>query len=282
VQDFEGKVAVVTGAASGMGLAFAHRFAEAGMNVVLADIEAEPLAMAEAAVSARGVRALAVRTNVIEPQSVERLADEAFRAFGNVHVVCNNAGVAAGGLPSWESRLEDWEWVLGVNFWGVLHGIRAFVPRMLENGDEGHVVNTASMAGLVWGGNAYGVSKHAVVVLTEGLYGDLKTRGTRLSASVLCPGWVDTNILTSQRNRPEEFGDALAEADLPDGGARLETIATMLKGGYPPAQIAEDVFAAVRDDRFWITPAQPNFFDLIRERMENILSGENPVVRPYA
>ena len=167
MKDLQGRVAVVTGAASGMGLAFANRFAEEGMSVVVADIESEPLAMAEAAIKAKGGKVLAVRTNVLEEQDIERLADAAFEAFGNVHVLCNNAGVAGGrALPVWEMPLTDWEWVFGVNFMGVLRGIRAFVPRMLENGDEGHIVNTASMAGLLTSADPYAVSKHSVVCLT--------------------------------------------------------------------------------------------------------------------
>src|SRR5687767_15042594 len=169
MKDFAGKVAVVTGAASGMGLAFSHCFAQEGMNVVLADIEAEALSMAEAAVREHGGKVTAVRANVMSEADIDRLAEAAFSTYGNVHVLVNNAGVAATAATlrsrPWEAPLADWEWTWGVNFMGVLYGIRAFVPRMLEKGEEGHIVNTASMAGLLTGANPYNVSKHSVVCL---------------------------------------------------------------------------------------------------------------------
>jgi NAD(P)-dependent dehydrogenase (short-subunit alcohol dehydrogenase family) len=282
MKDLAGKVAVVTGAASGMGLAFATRFAEEGMSVVLADIESEPLAMAEAAIKAKGAKALAVRTNVLHEQEIYRLADTAFRTFGNVHVLCNNAGVAGGtmGVPAWEIPLSDWDWILGVNFMGVLHGVRAFVPRMIANGEEGHVVNTASLAGLITGANPYGVSKHGVVCLTEGLYQDFKLRGTKLSASVLCPGWVNTNIMEAERNRPEEFGARADMAKLPaEVKQQRETVSALLAGGFAPEEVARQVFEAIRDDTFYIIPSQPEFIELVKQRFDNILAQRNPEVR---
>jgi NAD(P)-dependent dehydrogenase (short-subunit alcohol dehydrogenase family) len=280
MKDFKGKVAVVTGAASGMGLAFAHKFADEGMNVVLADIESEPLAMAEAAITAKGAKALAVRTNVMHEDEVNRLADRAFAAFGNVHVVCNNAGVASdAGAPVWDQPLSSWEWVLGVNLMGVLYGIRAFVPRMIENGEEGHIVTTASLAGLLTSANPYGVSKHGAVCLAEGLYKEFKTRGLKLSASVLCPGWVDTNILDSGRNRPQEYGPAVDFATLP-GEARqaIDAVRGLLKGGFAPSEIADQVFAAIRDDQFYIIPSQPEFVELLNQRLDDIRERRNPTL----
>jgi NAD(P)-dependent dehydrogenase (short-subunit alcohol dehydrogenase family) len=217
MKELAGRVAVVTGAASGMGLAFAQRFADEGMSVVLADIESEPLAMAEASIRAKGAKALAVRTNVLEGGEIERLADAAFATFGNVHVLCNNAGVAGGApAPVWEAPLRDWDWVMGVNFYGVLRGIQAFLPRMLAKGEEGHIVNTASVAGLLTGANPYSVAKQGVVCLTEGLYRDLRAAGAKVSASVLCPGWVNTQIGEAERNRPPEYGAAQDPERLPD------------------------------------------------------------------
>jgi NAD(P)-dependent dehydrogenase (short-subunit alcohol dehydrogenase family) len=282
MKDLAGKVAVVTGAASGMGLAFATKFAEEGMNVVLADIEAEPLAMAEAGIKAKGGKTLSVRTNVLSADEINRLADAAFNTFGNVHVLCNNAGVGGGSaLPIWEQPLADFEWVFGVNFMGVLHGIRAFVPRMIANGEEGHIVNTASMAGLLAGANPYSVSKHAVVCLTEGLYSEFRVRGTKLSASVLCPGWVRTNILDAERNRPEEFGPATDPASLPaEAQPFVAMVRGMLETGYPPDEVARQVFEAVRDDRFYIFPAQDYMLDAVKTRMTGIIEQRNPVVGP--
>jgi NAD(P)-dependent dehydrogenase (short-subunit alcohol dehydrogenase family) len=280
MKDFADRVAVVTGAASGMGLAFATRFAGEGMKVVLADIENEPLAMAEAGLKARNADVLAVRTNVLHENDLERLADAAFSRFGNVHILCNNAGVAARsiGTAAWDATLADWEWTIGVNFWGVLYGVRAFLPRMIASGDEGHIVNTASMAGLMPGGaDPYSVSKHAVVCLSEGLYRDFRARNLRLNASVLCPGFVNTNILEAERNRPREFGTALATADLaPQDRQRLEALAGMLSGGFAPEEIAAQVFEAIRDEQFYIIPTQPQFMDLVRQRFDDILARRNP------
>ena len=283
MKEFKGRVAVVTGAASGMGLAFAHRFAEEGMKVVLADIESEPMAMAEASLKAKGADVIAVRTNVMLEDDINRLADAAFSAYGNVHILCNNAGVAATAATlrsrPWESPLSDWEWTFGVNFMGVLYGIRAFIPRMLENGDEGHIVNTASMAGLLSGANAYNVSKHAVVCLTEGIYREFKGMGAKLSASVLCPGLIRTAILDAERNRPPEFGPATDRAalrpDVQDWAAGFEAA---LRQGIEPEEVATMVFEAIRDDQFYIFPAQPEVFDVLKTRREDIIFQRNPTL----
>ncbi len=283
MKDFAGKVAVVTGAASGMGLAFSHRFAEAGMNVVLADIESEPLAMAEAALSAKGAKVLAVRSNVMSEDDVNRLADAAFSRFGNVHIVCNNAGVAASAATlrsrAWESSMADWDWTLGVNFMGVLYGVRAFVPRMLENGEEGHIVNTASMAGLLTGANPYNVSKHGVVCLTEGIYKDFKAMGAKISASVLCPGLIRTAILDAERNRPAELGPATDRASLRsevrEWSAQFEAA---LQAGIEPDDVAEMVFNAIRDDHFYIFPAQEGVLEIVKARMTDIIEQRNPTL----
>lgn len=283
MKDFAGKVAVVTGAASGMGLAFSHKFADEGMKVVLADIESEPLAMAEAAIKAKGGEVLSVRANVMREEDVNALADKAFERFGNVHVVCNNAGVAATAATlrsrPWESPLADWEWTFGVNFMGVLYGIRAFIPRMLENGEEGHIVNTASMAGLLTGANPYNVSKHSVVCLTEGIYKEFKGMGAKLSASVLCPGLIKTAILESERNRPPEFGPATdLSAQRPEVQAFSAGFEAALKMGYEPEDVALQVFEAIRDDKFYIFPAQPNVLASVKSRMEDIIEQRNPTV----
>jgi len=283
MKDFQEKVAVVTGAASGMGLAFAHKFAQEGMSVVLADIEAEALSMAEAAVKAHGGKVAAMRTNVISQEDIERLADTAFNTFGNVHVLCNNAGViaSAANLRSrpWEQPLSDWEWTWGVNFMGVLHGVRAFIPRMLENNEEGHIVNTASMAGLLTGANPYNVSKHSVVCLTEGIYKEFKGMGAKLSASVLCPGLIKTAILDAERNRQDEFGPATEVTELRPEVQQFSAFFTAaINTGYEPDEVAIQVFEAIRHDRFYIFPAQENILASVKTRMEDIVEQRNPTL----
>lgn len=283
MKDFAGKVAVVTGAASGMGLAFSHKFADEGMKVVLADIESEPLSMAEAGLKAKGADVLSVKTDVMREEAVNALADAAFERFGNVHIVCNNAGVAATAATlrsrPWESPLSDWEWTFGVNFMGVLYGIRAFIPRMLENGEEGHIVNTASMAGLLTGANPYNVSKHSVVCLTEGIYKEFKGMGAKLSASVLCPGLIRTAILDSERNRQPEYGPATdLSAQRPELQVFSAGFEAALKAGYEPEYVADMVFEAIRDDKFYIFPAQEGVLGSVKARMEDILQQRNPTM----
>ena len=285
MKDFADKVAVVTGAASGIGLAFASRFAKEGMKVVLADVEAAPLEAALASIRATGATAIAVRTDVMREAEVKRLADAAFETWGNVHILCNNAGVGGGfGADGvWNIAAEDWDWVLGVNFRGVLHGIRHFVPRMLANAEPGHIVNTASIAGLVTGGTGapYTISKHGVVALSELLYKDLKARNAKLSASVLCPGWVDTKIIESERNRPAELkrsGEVVAPTR--EMLARLQLVRGFLKEGFQPAAIAGLVIDAIRSDTFYVVPAQPNIEAALSLRLEDIRLRRNPTILP--
>ena len=286
MRTFSGRVAVVTGAASGIGLALAQRFAAQGMKLVLADIEEKPLAAAKAALEAQGTPAVAVRTDVMREDDVAKLADAAYDAFGAVHVLCNNAGVGGGvtGEGIWTVELDDWRWVLGANLWGVVHGVRHFVPRMLAGGHEGHVVNTASAAGFVAGatGGPYTVSKFGVVALSEHLYKDLKTRETKLSASVLCPGWVDTRIIESARNHPDaqkQQGPDPAQLS-PQVSARLEAVRGFLKAGFRPEEIAEAVLDAVREDRFYVTPMQPEIEQALALRQEDIRLRRNPTIPP--
>lgn len=284
MEQFEGRVAVVTGAASGIGRALATRFAQEGMHVVLADVEAGPLADAHAALAATGAQAIAVRTDVAQEADVARLADAAYERFGAVHVLCNNAGVAAGPLRSraWESSLADWQWTLNVNFMGVLHGVRAFVPRMLAGGDEGHVVNTSSIAGLLTSANPYNVSKHGVTCLTEGLEKDFRAIGAKLSASLLCPGLIRTRILDAGRNRPEQYGAGPDAASLPpDVRQAHAAFAAALDAGYPPEEVARQVAEAIRARRFYVLPAQPWLVDLVRQRMTDVIEQRNPTPMPF-
>ncbi len=286
MQELVGKVAVVTGAASGLGLAFATRFAQEGMRVVLADIEPEALERAEAAIKAQGGTAIAVRTDVLIEHEIKTLADTAFATYGNVHVLCNNAGVggATGESGVWNIPMNDWNWVLGVNFSGVLHGIRHFVPRMLANAEEGHIVNTASVAGLVTGGVGapYTISKHGIVALSEILYKDLKARNARVSASVLCPGWVNTNLIDSARNRPLSLTPDDAAAPTLQLQEQHEALRALLRDGMRPADIAGEVCNAIRNDTFYIVPAQPGAELAIDTRLQDIRLRRNPTIAPQS
>jgi len=274
MQEFEGRTAVVTGAASGIGLALATRFAAARMNVVLADIEAAALERAVRQLEQRQARVLGVVTNTMRQESVQSLAEQAVAEFGKVHVLCNNAGVASGGgagIGIWEVPNADWDWVLGVNFYGVLYGLQAFVPQMLAHGEPGHIVNTASLAGLMPGGGTYGVSKHGVLSLTETLYNDLQARNAAIGASVLCPGFVRTQIAEAERNRPAELAGGSADAP----AAAISMVQALIAQGKDPADIAETVLQAIEQQRLYILP-HPAWDDFVRARVEHVLARGGP------
>ena len=274
MQQLKGKVAVVTGAASGIGKATATAFAAEGMRVVLADIEQAALDAAVDELTEAGHTVLGVRTDVSDSASVEELAERTVAEFGGVHVVHLNAGVAAGG-PVWTLSEKDWAWVLGVNLWGVIHGVRSFVPRMIAQGEPAHVVNTASMAGLTSSAfmGAYNVSKHGVVTLSETLQRDLAMTGAPISVSVLCPGWVNTGIGESGRNRPDDLRNPDGPNLLEGGGA--SPLKAGLEAGLQPAEVAAMVLDAVKHDRFYIL-THPEWNEMVRLRMEDILEGRTP------
>ena len=281
METFEGRVAVVTGGASGLGLAMAQRFADAGMNIVLGDIEAEPLAMAEADIAARGVKVLPKRTDVAKADDVEALAESAYKHFGAVNVLCNNAGVGGSPGAMWELSEEDWRWVIDVDLWSVVHGVRSFVPRMIASGAEAHVVNTASVAGLVSGavGGPYTVAKFGVVALSEQLYFELGRAGHNIGVSVLCPGFVNTNIYDSSRNRQAEYGEAQV-APTPDAEQRRAMLQAMRNTMMQPAEIGELVFEAIRSRNLYIIPAGSDALrGAVRTRMENVVEQRNPEVQ---
>lgn len=272
MDELTGKVAVVTGAASGIGLAMAAAFAGEGMKVVLADIEAAALDKAVADFP-EGAEIEAVRCDVSDGAQVDALRDAALDRFGAVHVVCNNAGVSAGG-PIWTQTVEDWEWVMGVNLWGVVHGIRAFTPLMIEQG-EGHIVNTASMAGLTSPPfmGIYNVTKHAVVTMSETLFADLQLAGSAaVGVSVLCPGWVRTKIHEAGRNRPG--GPIEDDVEVPDPAMR-ELIAGVIAGGLDPADVARQVVAAVKERTFYVL-THPEWKSMISGRVQHIVDGTDP------
>ncbi len=272
MQSFEGKTAFITGAASGIGLALAERAAAERMNVVLADIEEEALARAVRKIEERQVRALGVPVNTMLEESVDAAAERAIAEFGRVHLVFNNAGVAStrsAGRALWEISDKDWDWVMGVNFYGVLYGIRAFVPHMLEHGESSHIVNTASLAGVLPGGGTYGVSKHAVLAMTEGLQRDFAARGANINASVLCPGFVNTNIHRAERNRPVLVAADSANPELEQQGTAF--MSDLLSHGKQPSEIADIVFQSIRENRFYILP-HPAWDEFVRSRVEQILA----------
>jgi NAD(P)-dependent dehydrogenase (short-subunit alcohol dehydrogenase family) len=275
MRDFEGKVAVVTGAASGIGLGLATRFAQEGMKVVLADVEEPALDAAVLQLQQAEHQVIGVRTDVSDPAAVEALAQQTIDEFGKVHILCNNAGVGGGRGLLWESSLKDWQWLVGVNFWGVLHGVRTFVPIMLAQGEEGHVVNTASLAGVTAGAGIYGVTKHAVVSLSESLYLHLRMIQAKVGVSALCPGFVRTKILDAARNRPAELQHENEEPLSEIEEMIRSGMEKAVQGGLPPAQVAEMVLDGVRNERFWILTTR-EFDEAIRGRMEGILQRSNP------
>jgi NAD(P)-dependent dehydrogenase (short-subunit alcohol dehydrogenase family) len=265
MKEFEGKVAVVTGAASGIGRALAERFAQLGMSVVLADFEKAALDATAREFRQREFEVLPVFADVSKRGSIDALRDEALKRFGAVHILVNNAGVAGGGRgPIWETTDDDWDWTFQINFWGVLNGIRSFVPAMLAHGEAGHIVNTASVAGLIGGNGIYGISKHGVVAMTEALYQNLRAVESRLGASVLCPPFVKTNIFESERNRP--------------GVKRVESLAPLglLERAMEPEAIAEAVIEGIRADQLYVVP-ESEFDPVWKTRFENIAARRNPV-----
>ena len=273
MSELRGKVAAVTGAASGLGRAMALAFASEGMDVALADVDERGLRTTCDLLSLHGVKTLLVRVDVSRAAEVEAFAQRCVEELGTVHVVCNNAGVAVSG-PVWETSAAEWQWILGVNLLGVIHGVRAFAPRLIAQ-DEGHIVNTASVAGLISppGMGAYCVSKHAVVTLSESLYHDLRERGSRVGVSVLCPAYVPTGIADSERNRPSGLPAAEKSSE------RLAKEAALRKavpaGKLSADDVARAVVAAVKENRFYIL-THPAIKGAVRARMEDVLDERAP------
>lgn len=275
--EFDGKVAVVTGAASGIGRAMCEKFATLGMRIVMADVEADRLRQSAEQIEATGADVLAVTTDVSRPDELSRLAESTLEHFGKVHVLCNNAGVFAGGL-TWDAIGSDWEWVLGVNLYGVLHGIRAFVPIMLEQNEPGHVVNTCSMAGLIntpFSG-AYNVSKHAALSLTETLYHELRMKQSPIGCSALCPELIRTGIASSDRNRPV-YLKRPDDAGTPEMEIVEDAIRSSIETGLDPSVMAERVYEGIKEDRFYLLADEGTNWDAAcLARLEDIRLRRNP------
>lgn len=278
MKNFKGKVAVVTGGASGIGRGMAERFGAEGMKVVLADIEEQALRKTEAELREKGIDVLAVLTDVSKAADIERLAQQTLDGFGGVHILCNNAGVAGTLGPMISDTLKDWEWVMGVNLWGVIHGVRVFLPIMLKQGEEGHIVNTASLAGLMAGRGIYGVTKQAVVALSESLYNELQLAEAKIGISVLCPAWVSTRIVESTRNRPPDFTNAKPSAPSAALVATIQMVRDFVEQGKSPAEIADEVWKGILDNKLYIVTHE-EMDGLIKERFDHILARTNPTPR---
>jgi NAD(P)-dependent dehydrogenase (short-subunit alcohol dehydrogenase family) len=273
MKELKGKVAAVTGAASGLGRSMALAFAAEGMDVALADVDQANLSSVADEVQAQGARAITLRVDVSQVEQVEAFRDQTLARLGAIHVVCNNAGVSPLGAV-WENTPADWQWILGVNLWGVINGVRAFTRTLIAQ-NEGHIVNTASVSGLIAppGSGAYNVTKHAVVALSESLHHDLRERNSAVGVSVLCPAYVPTGIVDSERSRPK---------GLPKSEKSKETLAkeAMLRkavssGKVSADQVAQAVVAAVKEERFYIL-THPRIKGAIQARMEDILEGRAP------
>jgi NAD(P)-dependent dehydrogenase (short-subunit alcohol dehydrogenase family) len=284
ITEFKGRTAVITGAGSGFGLEVARIAAARGMNLVLLDVQQDALDTARAELEAAGAQVLAQRVDVSSEAQMTELAGAVWARFGAPHFVFNNAGVGSGGLI-WENTVKDWDWVLGVNLWGVIHGVRLFTPMMLAAAQadpawRGHIVNTASMAGLLTPPNmgVYNVSKHAVVALTETLYQDLRLVSDQIGASVLCPYFVATGIHQSERNRPPGMAD-----EKPTASQLINQVMTgkaVTSGKVTAAQVAQKVFDALESDRFYIF-SHPHALGNVQTRMEDVLQVRNPT-DPFA
>ena len=266
MDNFKGKTALITGGAGGLGMGFAREAADRQMNVVLADVQENALAAAVAELEQRQCPVLGVLADTRQRPAYENLLNEATNKFGNIHLFFNNAGVVNGGqpVPIWKLPDEDWQWVMGVNFYGVLNGLQTIVPHMVGHGEEGHIVNTASIASFIPGGGPYGVSKFGVIHISEALALDLKAEESNISASVLCPGWVNTGIGEAERNRPADL-----KSEVNPAGTGLG-IQDLLAGSKTPDDLAAHVYQAVEQNQFYIFPHE-GWDYMVREHYEAML-----------
>jgi NAD(P)-dependent dehydrogenase (short-subunit alcohol dehydrogenase family) len=281
MRNVKNKVAVVTGAASGIGRGMAQSFVAAGMKVVLSDVEEKRLATTCKELQTAGADVHAVVTDVSKHDQVTALAEQSLSRYGAVHVLCNNAGVGTTTRPSWKASLDDWNWVLGVNLMGVIHGIRSFIPIMIEQNEEAHIVNTASLAGLIYSENTiYSVSKFGVIGLSENIQLELARDGHKLKVSVLCPAWVNTNIADADRNRPADLAPAAPASRDPVHKVFADWVDDQITNGLDPRAVGDQVLDAIRHERFYVL-THPEWQPLIEHRMTTVLSAANPTsLRP--
>jgi len=270
MDEFHNRVAVITGGASGIGLAMAERFAREGMRIVIADIEQAALDRAVVKLRESGAEAIGVRTDVSDIESVRALAKITLDTFGAVHVLCNNAGVQVS-APTWQIPLSDWKWALGVNLWGVIHGVHVFVPMMIKQNEPAHIVNTASMAGLISAAmmSCYSVTKHSVVTLSETLALEMKQFAYPIGVSVLCPGFVQTRMHESDRNRPATDEPDLVSPELRD--MINQGVTSLVTNGKQPSEIADLVLDGIRHNRLHLL-SHPEMIELFERRAQRIVS----------
>ena len=279
MKDFKDKICVITGAASGVGAGLARAFAAEGMKLVISDIEADRLAGVAKELEESGAEVLAVPTDVTKKAQVAALADQTFERFGAVHVLCNNAGVTGSSVPIWETPDEDWDWIMTVNLRGILNGIQCFVPRMIAQDAEGIVMNTCSFVGLSTGSSSvYGISKHAITRLTEGLHYDLKEAEAKLRAVLLAPGAVASDFGIAERNRPKELKLKLDEAEEQERAGRRQRIHNWLsENGMPPDEVAKIALDGIRQGRFYIFTNAEEAESRVKKRMKGILEDGVPL-----
>jgi NAD(P)-dependent dehydrogenase (short-subunit alcohol dehydrogenase family) len=281
MKDFKNKVAVITGAASGIGRGLAEYCAQQEMKIVLADVEEKVLSMAESEMQAGGADIIAVITDVSKIEDVQSLARRTIDAFGKVDLLFNNAGVATGS-SIWESSINDCKWVIGVNLWGVIHCVHEFIPIMLKQGTPCHIVNTSSIAGLTTyhPSALYQLTKHSIVALSEQLHHDLELRGANIKVSVICPGVVNTNIMDAERNRPEIYLNEPSQgAKSPEPDEMEQAFRKMAKAGMPPSVLAEIAFKAIEEEKFYII-THPEMKPLVQMRMDGVMKERHPLPPP--
>lgn len=282
MKDFENKVAVITGAASGIGLGIAEHCAKLGMKIVLADIEEEALLSLEKKMKLDGLEFLSILTDISKLEDVQSLANATIDHFGQVDLLFNNAGVATG-TAIWENTAKDCEWVIGVNLWGVVHCIRQFVPIMLKQNSPCHIVNTSSVTGIstYHPSSIYHLTKHGILALSEQIYHELKIRGANINVSVLCPGFVNTRIMDAERNRPGHYkNDNSTIKKASDRDEMEEAFRRMIEEGMSPAKVAQITFEAIKKEQFYIF-THPEMLNLARLRMKNIMQMSNPEIPPF-